>query len=170
MAFDATIGGASANSYGTDTDADTYFTDRGVETWTGAAADKQEALINATDYLERTYAGQWIGIKATDAQRLSWPRAWVTDADGYAVETNELPRQLTEATYELALLSLTGEDLKPTLTRAGAVTRERVKAGPVESETEYSSGASARPTYTAVHDLIQCLIHGNGSTVELLRA
>lgn len=169
MAFDATVGGASANSYDTDTNADAYFLDRGITTWTGTAADKQAALIRGTDYLERTYAGEWIGVKNTEAQALAWPRYDAVDLDGYTYENDEIPEPLKRATYEAALLVLTGTDLEPVQERGNSIKRERVKAGPVESETEYNSGAPTELTISSIDGLVKGLIQGTGSAVELLR-
>jgi hypothetical protein len=169
MAIDTTPGSATAVAYDDAAAADAYFLARNITTWTGTDAVKEAALIRGTDYLERRYIGQWIGVKATEAQSLAWPRIDAVDVDGYSYDSDEIPTALKHANFEAALLVLTGTDLEPVLERGGSITKERVKAGPVESETEYSSGAAARSTFTAIDGLVSGLISGGGSTVELLR-
>jgi len=102
MALDATIGGASSDSYISVADADTYHgTNLNVTDWTGAiAANKEKALKMATRLLDERI--DWVGSKNTDAQALRWPRGLVTTPDGYAVETTEIPTAVTNATAEFA--------------------------------------------------------------------
>lgn len=168
MTIVVTAGSASAVAYDTAANADAYFTARGITTWTGTDAVKEAALIRGCDYLERRYRGRWVGVKATEAQALSWPRGYVADVDGYAISATTIPEQVKRANFEAALLILTGTDLEPVLTRGGAPRRERVKAGPVESETEYSAGAPARSIITAIDGLLTGLVEGT-NTVPLLR-
>ena len=148
MAIDVTAKSATAVAYDSAANADAYFTARGITTWTGADSVKESALIRGADYLERRYRGRWVGVKTTQAQSLSWPRGWVTDVDGYAIDADT--------------------DLEPVLERGGAVTREKVKAGPVETETEYQGGASARTTITTIDGLLEGLVTGM-NTIPLLR-
>jgi len=102
MALDATIAGASADSYISVADADTYHgTNLNVTDWTGASNDsKERSLKMATRLLDERI--DWIGSKNTDAQALRWPRAAVTTPDGYAIETTEIPTAVTNATAEFA--------------------------------------------------------------------
>lgn len=168
MTIDVTPESATAVAYDTAANADAYFTARGVATWTGAEAAKEAALVRGCDYLERRYRGKWVGMKTTQAQSLSWPRGYVDDVDGYAIDAETVPSQVKYANFEAALLVLTGTDLEPVLERGGATTLERVKAGPVESETQYSAGASVRSKITAIDGLLVGLIT-EGTTIPLLR-
>lgn len=166
MTIDVTAGSATAVAYGTAAEADAYFSARGITAWTGTDAAKEAALVRGCDYLERRYAGRWAGVKATDAQALAWPRSYVSDLDGYSYDSDEIPTKLKYANFEAALLVIGGTDLEPVLERGGAPVREMVKAGPVETETEYSAGAPARSVVTAIV-LVGLIV--DGSTVELLR-
>lgn len=169
MALVATPGASNANAYDTAANADAYFADRGIDTWTGAAADKEEALIRGADYIDNFYHGRWLGLRTYETQSMDWPRSWVTDVDGYAIDQDEIPTRLKEANYEAAYLILIGsETLEPTIDRRE--TRKRVKAGPVEVDTEYSAGSSRRKDYTQIHDKLKSLLQGGGSgSVPLLR-
>lgn len=169
MAIDVTPGSATAVAVGSAAEADAYFLARGITTWTGTEAAKEVTLIRGWDYLERAYAGRWVGVKNTQAQALSWPRAWVNDLDGYPIDADEIPTAIKRANFEAALLVLTGTDLEPVLTRGNAVKRKKVKAGPVESETEYDGGAPTRSTITAIDGLLTGFIT-NSNGIDLLRA
>ena len=109
MALDATIAGASADSYISVADADTYHgTNLNVTDWTGASNDsKERSLKMATRLLDERI--DWVGSKNTDAQALRWPRGLVTTPDGYAVETTEIPTAVTSATAELAKYLIAGD-------------------------------------------------------------
>lgn len=168
MTIVVTAGSASAVAYDSAANADAYFTARAITTWTGTDAAKEAALIRGCDYMERRYKGRWIGVKATEAQALAWPRSWATDVEGYAIDADTIPDAVKRANFEAALLILTGTDLEPVLTRGGAPIRERVKAGPVESETEYNAGAPARATVTAIDGLLEGLLSDTNG-VSLLR-
>jgi hypothetical protein len=78
LTIDATVGGASSNSYVLLADAEAYMLGR-VNPWTGTDAAKDTALVNATSLLDQE---QWAGTKGTSAtsaltQALAWPRRWV---------------------------------------------------------------------------------------------
>ena len=168
MTIDVTAGGASAVAFDGAANADTYFTARGVSTWTGTDAVKEAALVRGADYLENRYRGRWVGYKATQTQALSWPRSWVEDAEFYPVASDAIPEEVKRANFEAALLILTGTNLEPALERGGMSRRTRVKAGPVETETEYTGGAPARVTVTAIDGLLRGLLRDD-STIPLER-
>lgn len=168
MAIQVTPGHADAVAYDTAANSDTYFSARGITTWTGDETAKEQALVRGADYLERKYADRWIGTKATSTQALAWPRLDVEDVDGYVISSSEIPRAVKYANFEAALLILTGTDLEPVLERAGAVARKKTKAGPVETETEYAGGAPSRASVTSIDGLLAGLVTGV-NTVRLLR-
>lgn len=100
--IDATVGGASANSYVTEVEADAYW-DKHFHNanWNArSSADKQTLCIMATRVLD--YYVDWVGRKASDVQALRWPRYDVEDIDGYWIDGDEIPTFLKEATSELA--------------------------------------------------------------------
>ncbi|ASY62521.1 hypothetical protein SJ05684_c10640 [Sinorhizobium sojae CCBAU 05684] len=169
MAIDVTAGSATAVAYGSAAEAATYFTARGISTWTGTEGDKEEALIRGCDYLERLYAGRWVGVKTSSTQALAWPRAYVNDLDGYPIASDAIPTAIKRANFEAALLILTGTDLEPVLTRGNAIKRKKVKAGPAEVETEYDGGAPTRSTVTSIDGLLTGFIT-NSNGIDLLRA
>ena len=53
---------ANADAYVSVEFADEYFSARGNQTWAGlGSADKEAAIIKATDYLEAVYFDKWQG-------------------------------------------------------------------------------------------------------------
>lgn len=85
MAFDATIGGADANSYCEVAFADDYFTTRLNSEWWGllSPTEKQAYLVTSTLALE-TYV-DWKGAPESDEQALHFP------ADGVDCKGNDFP-------------------------------------------------------------------------------
>jgi len=85
ITIDATIGGASANSYLTLVDAqaliDGMVENDDVTAWASATEDqKNRALYSATQRLDRE---RFLGARATDTQALQWPRTGVRKPDTY---------------------------------------------------------------------------------------
>ena len=98
--IDATVAGASANSYVTLASADTYFeTTPESATWTDKTTDqKNRALISATRWID---ALSFYGDRCTETQALKWPRENYT-VDGIDLSCTVIPAEIKTATYELA--------------------------------------------------------------------
>jgi len=112
VALDSTVGGASANSYGSLAEALSYFEGRlNSDTFTSASGTLQEqALRTATVFLDSRVS--WIGdIKdQTTPQALAWPRVYDFSADtpeDILVLGEAIPTDLKRAQFELALYLLT---------------------------------------------------------------
>lgn len=101
--IDATVGGASANSYVDVSAADVYFDNRvNAGAWNNVvdSDDKARALIMATDRIEQE---KYRGARATSTQRLHFPRTGISYDDGTVVPTNVVPREVQNAELEMAL-------------------------------------------------------------------
>lgn len=104
MAIDATIGGASANSYCTLAEANTYFTARLYSSdWTSATdPDKEAALLWAARLLDEYF--NWDGDEAEpDTQAMRWPRYGAYDIDQYPIDGDVIPTTLKNAQAELSI-------------------------------------------------------------------
>lgn len=104
MALDATVGGASSNSYITVAEANTYYTDHmKYDQWDSISdADKSTALVMATMYLDQYFI--WNGTRTTSTQALCWPRYEVVDIENDDdIENDEIPTNLKRAISEMAL-------------------------------------------------------------------
>lgn len=177
MALDHTVGGENADSYASLDEFKAYADSIGFA-YTSVYADPviEVAMRKATQYLDRAYRGKWKGFRTDRDQALAWPRSssqdlpvnyltpsfttGVIDEDGYEVPSNVIPKQVKQAEYEATILSLGGSDLLPSYARGNAIARKKVKAGPVETETEYQSGASARDRYLTIEGLLYGLTTG----------
>ena len=105
IAIDATAGGASANSYATLAEADTYMTARlNASSWETDASDddKNRALVEAARELDPM---AWDGLRTDGTQALSWPRQWAYDPDSPVqdyYDTDVVPQRVKDAQCELA--------------------------------------------------------------------
>ncbi len=98
--IDATLSGASANSYVTLAAANTYFeTVPDSSPWTSKTDDqKNRALISATRWIDGL---SFYGDRCTTTQALKWPREDYT-VDGIDLACTLIPEPIKTATYELA--------------------------------------------------------------------
>jgi len=137
MALDATVGGASSNSYVTRAAAETYFGDRlDVTEWDNASNDnKDAALVMATLRLEQE---DYDGVRADQDQNLKWPRYSVY-VDGVYQDSAAIPRVIKEATYELALAILKDTTL---LSDTGLEGFASVKLGELDITPRFRAGGS----------------------------
>ncbi len=147
---------SNSNAYISVADADTHHADRGHTDWAAALdANKELAIVRATDYIDQRFGLKFVGDKGSSAQALEWPRIGAYDVDGYLFDP--LPPQLLKAVSEYALISLRQGDLGPnpqlpvpdsdpadgTTTNGpvpkGEITKEVV--GPLETEWQPLSAA-----------------------------
>lgn len=133
---------ANATSYASEAETDTYFTDHGAPvSWTGATTSaKETALMLATQYIDNRFQQRWKGQKSGNVQALDWPRGWVSDYDGYAVDSASVPKQVKDAAAEAALRSIDDGALDPDVQADAGVISQRDKVGPLETETHFASG------------------------------
>jgi len=98
--IDATLSGASSNSYVTLAAANSYFeTVPDSATWTNKTDDqKNRALISATRWIDSL---NFYGDRCDEGQALKWPRNNY-DVDGVELECSFIPNDIKYATYELA--------------------------------------------------------------------
>lgn len=176
MALDVETGSgnATAESYCSVADANTYHTARGNAAWAALASDtvREQCLRRATGYMGQSYRLRWAGIRATNVQALDWPRAWVPKPDApsaygawarYYLSTT-VPAEVVQACAEMALRAAAG-DLAADL---GQTVTERT-VGPIT--TKYAPGSQAVKRYRAVDMMLGPLLaDAGGQSVRLVRA
>lgn len=171
MAFDATVGAATSNSYATAAEADAYFADRGGAAWAGLQADKEAALIRATAWIDGEYRSRWPGYRVSGRdQALEWPRATAKDAQGFDIDDASIPAEVKYATIEAALREfITPDSLTPDYVRTKQIKRQRV--GPLSQEFVIGQGdvADLKPTLTTVEQLLSPIIGDRSGTQFLTR-
>lgn len=192
MALVTTPGAADADSYFTLDEATTYFTARGITTWTGTDTVKENAARRGTAYLDNQYRGRWKGYRTEQLQALAWPRIGsggdsrlraqgetfavygIVDDDGFEIPTNIVPTQIKTAAMEAALLVLSGVTMEPRLERGGQIKSKSEQVGPISESTVWMDGAPSVDRFTVIEGLLRGLVNSTpGSTsgnVRLVRA
>ena len=143
-----------SNSYTSVEFADDYFSARGVSGWeTLTVAQKESALIRATDFIDNIY--QWYGKKATSEQSLRFPRINLFDYEGQ--EVTGIPTCLKQAICDAAMLTADGSELFQTKNENGDVVSETITT---LSFTYAHSDKSAQTTQTTLYDAINTKLRG----------
>ena len=151
LVLDASVGGASSNTYITLVDAETYFLSKfHKDTWDAVAnADKDLVLVEATRLLDAFYI--WRQHPTASTQALQWPRNGVLDTDRWnLIAEDVLPDELKWATCEWAQAILAGDRTADSETETQGLTR--LKAGSVE--LEFKDSVYAKPVPDVVVNLI----------------
>ena len=150
---------ASANSYISLADANSYLEGlRNPEAWTEASdATKEQALRVATSYLDDKYGDQWVGIRNGRTQALDWPRSLAYDLDGYAIDNDEVPKRLKNATAEMALRYIVAPDeLMPDVAVDDqGIASESNTVGPISQSVTYQGGKSYSKRFTNVERMLK---------------
>lgn len=94
---------SGANSYITLAEFKAWADDRGITY--GADSLLSQQLYRSHDYFEGL---KFKGLKADENQAMQWPRDQVL-IDGYAVDSNEIPKEVKTALYELIKLEIDGD-------------------------------------------------------------
>lgn len=186
MALDTTVSGSSADSYGSVTEADTYFSSRGITEWTGTTTAKENAMRRATSYLDNRFRNVWRGVRYLQTQVLAWPRldggrnnvghsvlVPLYDRDGFEISYATIPLEIKNAQFEVALLILTGVDLQPTLDRGGMIKSISKGVGPLQKAIVYADGASPVDRYMKIEGYLGTLVTtmpgASGGTIQMVR-
>ena len=143
---------SGANSYISLADANTYMSTRtnGTHAWDSASDDdKEQALIEAMDFMENQYRDKMRGVQEYEGQLWAWPREYVYDLRGD--EYTGIPSRLKYAQVEFAAFYLTEGTLylNPSTDDTGQqVKRTREEVGPLKTETEFVSGGTIATAYS----------------------
>ena len=140
-------GKTNSQTYVLGTDVAAYARLYGLAPPASADAD----IMKAMRYIEGAYYERWIGLKKTEEQALSWPRAYAVRRDGWNVEESEIPKELKDAVCALALRSRDGENLIPDLTRGDSVLEEQI--GPIR--VKYANNARTVPLYRDIEFILK---------------
>ena len=175
ITIDKTPGSADANAYVDETDAADYFNLRvgGSEWSTHGTEDRKRGLIQAT---QRVDLELFVGTRATGAQALAWPRHGVTDRDGYAVASDEIPRSIAEASMELALVLLRSNEAGSDPYAVPDNTDvKRAKVGDLEVEYRDRLSSAGSGVADTLPDIVSQLlaefrVSGSRNSVKLLLA
>jgi hypothetical protein len=156
---------STANSYATVEEFVAFHTDRGNTTLAEADTDQIEAaLIKGTDYLGQKFRLLWKGSRATETQRLNWPRRGVDVPDFFDpffrdlsnipisfqdtlfIPENEVPWEVKVATFLIAAETFSGALSSGVIQPALGRTTKREKLGVLEVEYFDQAQGSSRQT------------------------
>lgn len=161
-------GSASAESYASVADADTYHAALGNTAWAAASVTtpaKEIALRQATQYLDRVYGRRFVGERYSKTQALKWPREDWEDEDGDFVTGLSIPTGLKNACMELALRAI-AEDLLPDIAEPSSIAGESVSVGPISVSTDYAGPKSQVKRYREVDLLLASLVYAPGQVIR----
>jgi hypothetical protein len=139
-----------ANAYITVAEFTAYHGDRANTVPIASSADKQAAIVRATDYLDGRFSFR--GNKLTGPEQATqWPRYEAYDNADYAI--NGIPQAVKDATAEYALRALSATlnpdpDLSETGRRVQSFSNS-VSGAVSESVTYANGGAVELPEYPA---------------------
>lgn len=138
----------NANSYVTVAAYDAYLNARYIGRTDISDAQAEAYILRAMDYFENL---DFIGMKATEAQSLQWPRSGV-NIDGYGKDTDDIPKEVLVSIYELAYGFEQGFGIND------PISRETVKEKIGEIEVEYKSSSADRTLLPAASQALRKLI------------
>lgn len=166
----------NANTYALVASATTYHKERGNDSWADASnSEKEAALINATQSLDVKYRGSWYGVKTNNNDLVSpqgraWPRKLDTDTDtpladidGIDIEINSIPYTVVVATYEVALIELSGSFLTKELSKNSGLKRKKTDV----LESEWFEASPAAPQYPYIDEILYGLTSPAGAGVSM---
>lgn len=138
-----------ANSYITADGWDTWATERGIS---HSHSDEkiEHAILRAMDYFESLH---FIGLKHTETQALQWPRDRVF-IDHYDVDSDEIPKEVKNAMYELTKIELDGDS--PLLAQDRQTESEQIG----NIKVVYKNSAMMRKRTPAFNHAVRKLIQG----------
>lgn len=142
-----------ANAYISVAELDSYWQDRGVDLSGSTTAEKEQAIVKATDFIDGM--GQFIGRRQQSYQDTQWPRLDAWDHDSYLV--SGIPKAIKKACAEMARRALAGDILPdPEQEPSGARVEEYTeKVGPLEETRKYAAaGAYQQPIYPMVLNIL----------------
>lgn len=152
---------------------DAYFADRGGNAlWDDLTPEdlKEEAIVRATDYVEKVNEGRWKGTKNTSTQGLNSSPRYGIYIEQFLLPSDEVPLGLKQAIAEYAART-TGVSI-PLLSDpdvpVGSVRRTYEKIGPMAETIEYTDvGNSVLTAYPDADFLLSpFLVSPGGRTVK----
>lgn len=175
-----------ALTVGTDTyislaDARQYCTDNDLEALPEDDTEAEKLLRRAAKALDRRWGNRYLGVKATLAQTLAWPRdvavsgsyrgqgeSWMytLDADGNPRDFNDIPAEMGEAQVEMAVLMQNAAD--PLQQNQTPVIEKSVEADGVSISKKYAT-PSQEPAFYRVLIILRPLLKPIGGSISATR-
>ena len=165
MAIVTTIGGTTTNSYITVAEYEAFWTERNV-TIGGSTSSKESELVKSADYINRAY--DFVGERQFRYQGMAWPRlTGIVLVKDWPIDPDTVPQDIKDAQAELAYLINQGATPFATV-EGGAKVREKNKAGPVETDVEYTNFRET-PRFVAIEGLVSPYTVYGGAQIKVIR-
>ena len=148
---------ATATSYVTVANYNTYLDARYPTRTSISTAQAEAYILRAMDYFETLV---FIGTKADEDQALQWPRHRVI-IDGYGFDSDQIPKEVLIATYEIAYGFEQGFGIND------PVGRETSKETVGSLSVEYKSSSADLTLLPAASQALRKLIKNPFSVVRL---
>lgn len=160
VVLDATVAGATSNTYATRAEGDNYALSRPYfTTWDASTDDeKNRALVRATQLID-LYV-DWDGHPTSSTQALAMPRSGLVTRDGLLVSSGVVPTRIKHAQVELAH-DLLVEDIT-----TGPSSEEGIKSVKVGSVGVEFTEASAAERGGVLSNLVWLLLSPFGRRRE----
>lgn len=171
----------NSNVYDSLANFKTYFANVDDPVVPGTYTDEQlsAAMVRACRYLDGVFQLAWKGRKVSKDQSMTWPRMGVVvsvspsgiefpilTTEGFLIASNEIPKALKQAFYELGKRALT-DDLQPDVAAGagGMILSQRVG----DLAVTYQSGNNKYKRYRFVDSILQDLLWSAAGNIELVR-
>ena len=162
MALDTTIGGTSADSYGTLAGYEAYALDEGF-TLADTDAVNEVNLRKAANFLDRRF--MFIGAQQFQFQERAWPRLVNDLVNDWPIDPDTIPQKIIYAQFEVAYILQGG--IEPFATIVTNSTSESIKVGPITIDSE--TLPTSTPRIVAVEGLLRGYIKGGPGMVNMVR-
>jgi len=146
-------------NYGTVIGYKAYHAERGTVIGTHSDAKILESLLVASEWLDSKYRSLFEGTKVgMRSQVREWPRVSAFDYYGYTIESATVPVEIEHATYEVALIHLTGT-FSLSVNWAPAQYRSVSIDGAISLEyADFSSSSEIQTQFKKVDEILSLLI------------
>jgi len=136
---------SGADSYVSVADYEAWATARGIE-YDSTLVESQ--ILRAMDYIESLH---FIGQKSTKAQPLQFPRVGVV-VDGYELDYDEIPVQLTKAVFESVKAESEG------VSQLANIDRRTLREKVGEIEVQYAENSNSVTSVIAINRALYKLL------------
>jgi hypothetical protein len=143
-------GKENAQSYVDVADVLAYATLYGLGTPAVTSGD----IMRAMQFFESYFFGRWVGLKQTDKQALSWPRAFAVRRDGWGIESNFIPVEVKNAASALAIRATTTQNLFPDISRGDQAIEEQI--GPIR--VKYATNTPVVTVFRDIEFIVRPLV------------
>lgn len=148
--------------YGTAAAFATYHTERG-NTLPAILIDDDAIeirLLKASEWIDARYKSKFKGLKVDGRSQIrEWPRSGHTDFYGYAIPSDETPREIEYATYEAALIDANAPGVLNVDYTPSKYTKVSVDGAVAAEFALYGSASEVQTQYSKIAEILGGLLN-----------